>query len=193
MSRFTPLAVAFAACAFAPARGAAGEDFAVWEKALASHPLKDAAGNVVRLSDLKGDVVVVSFWASWCKPCKKELVALDGWLAEATQARSAPRVLAVSVDQDERKAMRFIQDAALRLPVYMDGPDGLARALDLPSLPLTLVLDRNGHVVHVAKNGSTEELTAMQRTVRALLSEAPPARVPAAQEQNPDDDGEVTG
>lgn len=191
MSRFAPAAVLLAACALAPARGMAGEDFTAWEKALASHPLKDAAGNVVRLADLKGEVVVVSFWASWCKPCKKELVALDGWLSDAGNARAeAPRILAVSVDQDQRKAVRFIKDAALRLPVYMDGPDGLARTLDLPSLPLTLVLDREGHVAHVAKNGSPEELAAVQRTVRALLSEAAPARVPAAQEQDDEEDDE---
>jgi thiol-disulfide isomerase/thioredoxin len=124
MSRFASAAVALVACALAPARGAAGEDFGAWEKALASHPLKDAAGKVVRISDLKGEVVVVSFWASWCKPCKRELVALDGWLAGEGNRAAAPRILAVSVDQDERKAVRFIKDAALRLPVSWTGPTG---------------------------------------------------------------------
>jgi peroxiredoxin len=120
-------------------------------------------------------------------------VALDGWIADATSAKAAaPRVLAVSVDQDPRKAARFIQEAAVRLPVYMDGPEGLARSMDLPSLPLTLVLDREGHVAHVARNGSPEELAAVRNTVRALLSEAPAPRVPAADEQK-ENDGEVSG
>ena len=192
MTRLAPLLVALLAGLVLSTRVDAGERYAAWEKALAAHPLKDAAGNVVRVADLKGEVVVVSFWASWCKPCKKELAALDGWIASAGVARTAtPRVLAVSVDQDQRKAARFVQDAALRLPVYLDGPNGLARSLDLPSLPLTLVIDRDGHIAQVAENGTPEELSRLESTVRALLSEAPPARVPASEEQK--DNGADSG
>jgi len=192
-SRLAPVLAALLAGLAVSTRVDAGERWAAWEKAIAAHPLRDARGNVVRVADLKGEVVVVSFWASWCKPCKKELTALDGWLAAAHGSTAAPRVLAVSVDQDPRKAARFVQDAALRLPVYVDGPDGLAQALDLPSLPLTLVLDRDGHIAQVAEKGTPEELARVESTVRALLSEAPPARVPAAEEQKENGEREGQG
>jgi peroxiredoxin len=153
------------------------QDTASWERALERHPLTDPEGRVVRLGELHGDVVVVSFWASWCKPCKKELRALDAWIEESRGSTEAPRILAVSVDSDARKAMRFVQETAVRIPVYHDGPDGLARALDLPALPLTLVLDRDGRIAHVARGGSAEELSALERKVEQLLAEpaAPPA------------------
>lgn len=163
-------------------------DFAAWERALASHPLEDRAGNVVRVGELKGEVVVVSFWASWCKPCKRELADLDRWAAQAAQAGlPAPRMMAVSIDEDPKKALNFVNEAALSLPVYLDGPEGLARSLDIPSLPLTLVLDRDGHVAAVARN--TSELPALEKKVRSLLSEAREPRVPAAEETP----GEIEG
>jgi len=171
MNRF-PLAIPALALALATDSGpaAAGGDFARWERALADHPLADRAGNVVRLGELQGEVVVVSFWASWCKPCKKELLTLNEWPAEAVaDGLPTPRLVAVSIDTDERKAMRFVDEAAIRMPVFLDGPDGLARDLDLPSLPLTLVLDRTGRVAAVAHRES--ELPTQQRTVRALMAE----------------------
>jgi peroxiredoxin len=170
----------FLLLALAPAVAFA-QDTAGWERALERHPLRDPEGRVVRLGELRGDVVVVSFWASWCKPCKKELRALDAWLDESRGRAEAPRVVAVSVDSDSRKAMRFVQETAVRIPVYHDGPDGLARSLDLPALPLTLVLDRDGRIAHVARGGSAEELAALERKVEQLLAEPSSPRAPAAE------------
>jgi thiol-disulfide isomerase/thioredoxin len=185
MKRATLVALALGLAASRPAVPLAGEDFSAWRGILAAHPLQDRAGNVVRLGELRGEVVVVSFWASWCKPCKKELRELDGWPAAAARdGLPAPRLVAVSVDADARKAIRFADEAALRLPVYLDGPAGLARSLDLPALPITLVLDREGHVAAVARG--ERELPALERAMRDLLSDAGPARAPAAAEPGED-------
>ncbi len=152
---------------------ASAEEFSAWEPVLAGHSLRTPAGETLRLDELRGDVVVVNFWASWCAPCRRELPVLDGWADDLEGAR----IVAVSVDREVDKAQRFLERAGLSLPLYHDGPDGLARSLDLPSLPCTVVLDGRGRVVKVARDGSLESLQALRGTVKALLSKPSSAEV----------------
>jgi thiol-disulfide isomerase/thioredoxin len=163
----TLLALVLGVAAVAGGAPAARADDARWEPILAGHALRGAEGETLRLADLKGEVVVVNFWASWCKPCKKELRRLDGWLTAA--APRGGRIVAVSVDRDRRKAERFVAEADLALPVYHDGPDGLARDLDLPSLPLTVVLDREGRVVTTLREADDAALERLLSDVDAML------------------------
>jgi thiol-disulfide isomerase/thioredoxin len=137
---------------------------------LAAHRLAGLDGSATTLAAYRGDVVVVNFWASWCGPCRKELPIMDGW-NQAWAGRGA-RVVAISIDKDERKARRFAKEAGLSLPVFHDGPDGLARAIDLPSLPCTFLLDRDGRVVTVVRSSSPDDLTALHKQAEALISQS---------------------
>lgn len=143
----------------------AGE-FEVWGPAIARHELRNLDGTATRVADLRGEIVVVNFWASWCKPCRRELVELQQWAGELTG--DDVRILAVSIDQDRRNAERFLNRAGLTLPVYHDGTDGLARTLDLPSLPCTVIIDRDGSVALVDRGGK-DSVTNVRRGVRELL------------------------
>jgi peroxiredoxin len=93
---------------------------------------------------------------------------LDEWATDLAGQRA--RIVTVSIDRDADKAERFLEKAGLSLPFYHDGPDGLARALDLPSLPCTVVIDGRGRVVQVARDGSLESLEALRGTVKSLLA-----------------------
>ena len=161
--RISLAALAVAAAATSATTASSGE-MAAWGPAIAGHEFRALDGGTASFAELGGDVVVMSFWASWCKPCKRELLELDEW---SRSAGSGVRVLAVSIDRDRSRAERFVKSARLSLPIYLDGPDGLARDLDLPSLPCTVVLDAAGRVVHVDRgSGSVAEI---DRTVRKLL------------------------
>jgi thiol-disulfide isomerase/thioredoxin len=135
---------------------------------LASHRLTALDGGETTLAAYRGDVVVVNFWASWCAPCREELPVMNGW-NEAWAARGG-RVVAISVDKDVRKARRFASDERLSLTVLHDGPDGLARAIDIPSLPCTFLLDRDGRVVTVIRSSSPESLAALRKQAESLLA-----------------------
>jgi len=133
---------------------------------LAQHELAAFDGSKVTLSSLRGQVVVVNFWATWCAPCRKELALFDAWNSE-WKNRGA-RVVAISIDRDARKARRFAEDMALSVLVVHDGPDGLARSLDLPSVPCTYLLDRDGNVISIVKSSNAGELGALKAKVESM-------------------------
>jgi thiol-disulfide isomerase/thioredoxin len=143
------------------------------QRALASHPLRTLDGRTLTLGDLRGEVVVVNFWASWCPPCRRELPALDRLHAEL--ARRGGRVLAVSIDLESRNAARFAKANRLALPIAHDGPDGLARQLDLGHVPFTMILDRQGAVAFTTSGADAAALDRIGDFARQLLAKSPVA------------------
>jgi thiol-disulfide isomerase/thioredoxin len=111
---------------------------------------------VTNLERLRGKVVILNFWASWCPPCVDELPSLDRLSAETDHNRLA--VVAVSIDRDEAAAVApFVAAHHLaHLAVYLDPQQDLgslradrvaAGALPLWGLPITYIIDREGRVV----------------------------------------------
>jgi len=142
---------------------------------LARHSLRLLDGSSANLGRTAGEVVVVNFWATWCRPCLRELPALERLHAEI--APRGGRVLAVAIDTDRRNVERYIRANGLALPVAHDGPTGLARKLDLKAVPLTLVLDRSGEVAWASTLTDEAGLAETRAAVLRLL--AAPVPTPA--------------
>jgi thiol-disulfide isomerase/thioredoxin len=138
------------------------------DAALGSHALKGLDGTTTTLAAYRGELVVVNFWASWCAPCRMELPVLDAW-NRAWAGRGA-RVVAISIDQDARKAKRFVDEMELSLAVMHDGPAGLARTLDIPTVPYTVLLDRDGRVIGEVRGSAEDEVAEIRRRVETLLA-----------------------
>jgi peroxiredoxin len=116
-----------------PSSGAAAPDFV----------LKDLAGRNQRLSEFRGEVVVLTFWASWCSPCRDALEAVDVAVASAG---GAPAALGVSLDREPDRAAAIVASLALRHPTLLDSRQSVGRLYDVQHLPLTLLIDREGIV-----------------------------------------------
>jgi peroxiredoxin len=117
--------------------GATAPDFA----------LKDTSGRNQRLSEHRGDVVVLTFWASWCGPCRESVAGIER--AVAGLADPSAVALTVSLDGDAGRVASMAQSLGLERPPLLDERQSVGRLYDVGQLPLTLLIDREGTVRRV--------------------------------------------
>jgi len=134
-----------------PLQAAPGYDVQPWR---ASQPqpglaLADLQGQVWRLEALKGRVVLVNFWASWCPPCLAEMPSLQT-LSEVYGPDKLV-VLAVNFKQSRPSIEQFVQKTALQLPVLPDPQGQLARQWGVKVFPTTILIDARGQVRAVVR------------------------------------------
>jgi peroxiredoxin len=103
--------------------------------------LKAVDGHNLRLSEYRGEPVVLHFWASWCGPCRESAAVLDRFAVES----GAP-VVGVSLDGTTERAAAVAASLRLTSPTLVDTRQAVARAYDVDKLPLTLLLDAEGRV-----------------------------------------------
>lgn len=110
--------------------------------------LQDFNGKLVKLSQLKGKVVLVDFWASWCAPCRESLPFLDK-LSKSYRDRGLV-VLGVNIDSDLGAARKFLKGLPVSFTVLNDPEKLVAKAYAPPTMPSSYLIDRNGkvHLVH---------------------------------------------
>lgn len=151
--------------------------------------LKDANGTSVKLSDYRGKVVLLNFWATWCGPCAMEIP----WFEEFEQQYKAQgfEVLGVSMDEDGWKAIKpYLAEHKVNYRVLL-GDDSVTQLYGgVESLPTSFMIDRTGKVayVHVGLAGKNEYLSEIQgllganrtNTSRAALRVLPAALIAGA-------------
>jgi peroxiredoxin len=132
--------------------------------------LRAVAGSNVRLSEHKGDVVVLSFWSSRCSPCRAQLTALDKSLS--TYRSAGLQMYGINVDDDQTRAIEFAHGAqALSFALLLDPEKAVSRGYEVDNLPMTLLIDRNGIVRYVLRDYSAKSDDLYLRALRTLLNE----------------------
>jgi peroxiredoxin len=115
--------------------------------------LADLQGNPVRLSRLRGRVVVLNFWATWCPPCRNELPDLQSFYADY-QSRG---VMVLGINQ--REAIDLVRDfrdnQKLTFPILLDHDSQVGKQYHVDSLPRTVFLDRSGTIRSILYGPST--------------------------------------
>ena len=132
--------------------------------------LKTLDGQTVKLSSLRGKVVILDFWASWCVPCKKELPALDALAKRWADAGKPVQVLAVGVDKERAKAEKLLSGLKIDTLTVLLDPDGKTpSAYDVPTMPSSYVIDSKGLVKHVHSGYKSGDEKRIASEVEALL------------------------
>ena len=136
--------------------------------------LRTARGTTARVSDFKGKVVLVDFWASWCRPCVRSFPAIDG-LYRKFRGRGL-EVLAVNMDQQRRDADAFLSKAPHAMRIFFDADGHALSAFGLAGIPSLVLIDRLGSVRFVHAGYSDNIADEARLEIDALLSETPPRR-----------------
>lgn len=134
--------------------------------------LKDQSGRVRTLSEFKGRVVLLDFWASWCGPCKESFPALDSLQEEMKS--DGLEVIAVNVDEDRKDADTFLAGRTPSMTLLFDQKGRSPEDFKVEGMPTTFLIDHDGNI-RFRHMGFTEKTRAdFRREISLLLKEAAP-------------------
>lgn len=105
-----------------------------------------ANGNTLNLSELKGKVVLLNFWATWCPPCRKEIPSM--MKLNSLMAGKPFQMVAISIDEGGKPAIEsFFKESGFSLPAYIDGSGASAKSYGITGVPESFIIDKNGVLV----------------------------------------------
>jgi thiol-disulfide isomerase/thioredoxin len=133
-------------------------------------PLQPGSARV-SLERLRGRVVYVDFWASWCVPCRNSMPALDA-LARRHGERGFT-VVGVNKDASAADAERFLRRVPVGFSLVSDADDAIAGAFGVRAMPSGYLIDRRGVVRRVHRGFTAETAVALEREIAELLEERP--------------------
>lgn len=131
--------------------------------------LKDVNGKTHNLADLKGKVVLVNFWATWCPPCRREMPSMDR-LARKLDGKSFA-MLAVDIGEDADTVLNFFSqlDSYPTFPILLDTRGKTMQTWKVAGLPATYLIDKQGNIAYSAVGGREFDHPEIEKVVRSLL------------------------
>lgn len=134
--------------------------------------LSTFSGEPVNLAGLKGKVVLINFWASWCPPCRAEMQAMQHVYADYQDQGLVILAINTTYQDDILKATQFAQSEGLTFPLLTEPDGNIARLYRVQAMPTSFFIDRQGKITRLMIGGPMPE--ALIRTqVEALLKEKP--------------------
>jgi peroxiredoxin len=130
-------------------------------------PARD--GGEVRLSELKGQVVMINFWATWCGPCRQEMPLL-----QQIHAKYEPlgfTMLGVNVEPDSVAAQNWLKGMPVSFPIVFDRKSEVSSSFGVEAMPSSVLIDREGRVRHVHRGYKPGDEAVYADLVRGLVKE----------------------
>lgn len=126
-------------------------------------------GKTVTLESLKGKVVMLNFWASWCGPCRKELPLLDQMYKRYGKQGFA--LLGVNVDAESADAEKLLKVTPVTFPVLFDKESKVSQLYNVDSMPSSVFIDRNGNLRALHRGYKEGDENEYLNQIRTLLKE----------------------
>ena len=131
--------------------------------------LHTAGSSDLSLSDLKGQVVLINFWASWCGPCRQEMPILDQLYRKYKSAGFT--LVGVNVEPKSGDAEGFLKSTPVSFPILFDPDSKVSKLYEVPGMPSTVILDRSGKIRYVHQGYKPGEESQYLDQIRTLVRE----------------------
>ena len=131
--------------------------------------LPSRTGEVVSLDKLKGQVVMLNFWASWCGPCRTEMPLLDQMHKRYSSLGFT--LIGVNVEQNSADAEKWLAQTPVTFPVLFDKENKVSKMYDVNAMPSTVFIDRKGNVRALHRGYKPGDEGEYLNQIRALLKE----------------------
>ena len=104
----------------------------------------DDNNNQLNLSDFRGNLIILNFWATWCAPCKEEMPSLD--ILQNHESLNNLKIFPINVGQDNLdKSLKFFESLKIKnLKIYFDSPANLPKKFGLRGIPTSILINKNG-------------------------------------------------
>jgi cytochrome c biogenesis protein CcmG, thiol:disulfide interchange protein DsbE len=160
-SRVAVALVALWVCASGALAAAVGDEAPAFR-------LATAEGRTISLDALRGQVVYVDFWASWCGPCRRSFP----WMNELQQRYGGRgvAVVAINVDAKREDADRFLRQYPATFAVVFDAAGGTPRAYDVKAMPSSYIVDREGRIAEIEHGFLDDRRVALEEKIRSLIA-----------------------
>ena len=126
-------------------------------------------GKPVSLSEFKGDVVMINFWASWCGPCRQEMPLLDSIYRQYKSLGFV--LLGVNVEPDSKAANAWLKRTPVSYPILYDTQSAVSKLYQVQGMPTTVILGRKGNIRYVHQGYVPGDENGYLNSIRSLLME----------------------
>lgn len=131
-------------------------------------PLTQADDPKDFLKDLRGQTVLVDFWASWCGPCRRSFPWMNGILGKYGERSFT--IVAVNVDKSRSDAEKFLTETPARFDIVYDPGGEIARAFDVQTMPSSYLLNTEGEIVEVHRGFLSAKSDSYELSIRNQLT-----------------------
>lgn len=131
--------------------------------------LNSSTGKPISLADLKGQIVLVNFWASWCGPCRQEMPILEQ--LNTKYHNKGVALIGVNVEPDSAAANAWLKATPVSFPILYDVDSKVSKLYEVQGMPNTVILDRKGVVRYIHRGYSPGAENEYLDQIRALIRE----------------------
>lgn len=131
--------------------------------------LKSITGENLNLTEQRGKIIVINFWASWCGPCRKEMPVLEKFYAKYQDLGVS--VWGVNVEQENQAGRDFLVDLNLTFPILFDATNTISATYQVEAMPTTVIIDRDGLVRYAFKGYKPGYEKKYAKAIKALIRE----------------------